>query len=78
MGLAVNEWVIANAPLYYADLPQIAPWAIQGKAKALDLMDARLRVHSEISTSDGPCPTERLSQPRPTFEIRSPPPQDSA
>lgn len=52
-GLAVNEWMIANTPLYYDELPQTAPWAIHGKGKALELMDKRLRAHAEIAKKLG-------------------------
>src|SRR5439155_1597210 len=56
--LAINERVRRDAPLYYSDLPQTAPWAFQGKGKCLDYMDKRLRAHSEIAKrlqeEDGP------------------------
>lgn len=51
--LAVNEWVLAHAPIYYADLPQAAPWAFVGKASALHLMDERLRAHTALAKKLG-------------------------
>jgi len=39
-----------EAPEYASDFQEAsrAPWALQGKAEVLKLMDARLKVHSEI------------------------------
>jgi hypothetical protein len=47
-GLRVNELIRKNAPQYALDLPDKAPWALQGKAQVLEIMDARLRAHAEL------------------------------
>jgi len=48
-GLAMEKVVLAEAPVYLAELKTTpAPWALHGKAKVLEAMDKRLGVHSEI------------------------------
>jgi hypothetical protein len=45
---AVDEQVLTLAPEDYAELPQRAPWTLQGKKNVLDAMDARLVAYSRI------------------------------
>jgi hypothetical protein len=47
-GLRVNELLQKGAPQYFLDLPDRAPWALQGKATVVEIMDARLRGHAEL------------------------------
>jgi hypothetical protein len=51
--VAINEWVLANAAIHYSDLPQTAPWAMFGKASALNLMNERLRAHTALAKKLG-------------------------
>lgn len=47
-GLRVNVLIRNAEPQYVLDLPDEAPWALQGKAQVLEIMDARLRAHAEL------------------------------
>ena len=50
LGLDPENLLRDGAPEYASDFQDAsrAPWALQGKAEVLKIMDARLRVHSEI------------------------------
>lgn len=47
--LSVNKWMQINHPALFATLPQTAPWALQGKGKAVDLMDAYLNALAKVA-----------------------------